>query len=422
MKIKLNIIRNTFIFAFTACVICAVLCFNNGFKENTVYAQENLQEAAVLASGACGTGLTWNLTDDGTLRIEGEGAMSTYSNGTAPWYSYADNITAIIISDTVTSISSSAFYGCDSLQEITLPFVGASRTITTSTSAASANGRSGLFGYIFGWYTRSWTSTSSPSGTTKQFWDGDAMIKELNLNDSIAQIDDYAFYDCNTMDTFKLPSELTVLGDFTMYNCDAITDMEIPIGITNVPQCTFYRCDELVNIKLHSDITKIGDNAFYDCVKLENVDLPEKLETIGNGAFYNNKGFSEITIPDSVTTISSYAFYGCNNVRFLHIGSNVQSIGLYAFAYIDDITNIIVPNSVTSIENDAFHGCDSLQEITLPFVGASRTITTSTSAASANGRSGLFGYIFGWYTRSWTSTSSPSGTTKQFWDGDRCIL
>ena len=94
MKIKLNIIRNTFIFAFTACVICAVLCFNNGFKENTVYAQENLQEAAVLASGACGTGLTWNLTDDGTLRIEGEGAMSTYSNGTAPWYSYADNITA----------------------------------------------------------------------------------------------------------------------------------------------------------------------------------------------------------------------------------------------------------------------------------------------------------------------------------------
>ena len=459
MKIKLNIIRNTFIFVFTACVICAVLCFNNGFKENTVYAQENLQEAAVLASGACGTGLTWNLTDDGTLRIEGEGAMSTYSNGTAPWYSYADNITAIIISDTVTSISSSAFYGCDSLQEITLPFVGASRTITTS-SATSANGRSGLFGYIFGWYTSSWTSTSSPSGTTKQFWSGDdkdeyrnyeylsiqldyfyipetltkvtitdanriyegafsncAMIKELNLNDSIAQIDGYAFYDCNTMDTFKLPSELTVLGDFTMYNCDAITDMEIPIGITNVPQCTFYRCDELVNIKLHSDITKIGDNAFYDCVKLENVDLPEKLETIGNGAFYNNKGFSEIIIPDSVTTISTYAFYDCNNVNLLKIGSNVQSIGIYAFAYIDDITNIIVPDSATSIGNDAFHGCDSLQEITLPFVGASRTITTS-SATSANGRSGLFGYIFGWYTSSWTSTSSPSGTTKQFWSGD----
>ena len=36
--------------------------------------------------------------DDGAWQIEREDAMSTYSNGTAPWRSYADNITAVIIS------------------------------------------------------------------------------------------------------------------------------------------------------------------------------------------------------------------------------------------------------------------------------------------------------------------------------------
>lgn len=212
MKIKSSTIIKALLFTFVVCIFCSILCFiPNSLKANTAYATEGISESSAVASGACGTELIWELTDDGTLRIEGEGAMSTYSNGTAPWYSYADNITAIIISDTVTSISDSAFNGCGSLKEMTLPFVGETR---------AASGSKGLFGYIFG--------ESSYSGGKKieQYYNGNSnsyrkyyyipgglekvtitdadklsygafyncsMIKEINLNDSITSIEDYAF-------------------------------------------------------------------------------------------------------------------------------------------------------------------------------------------------------------------------------------
>ena len=134
---KKYLVSSLSICMFLATLFGLVTIGSLNINTTTAYATE-VAEHTEVASGICGTSLTWVLDSNGELHITGEGAMSTYSNGTAPWYSYADSITAIIISDAVTSISSSAFYGCDSLHEITLPFVGVSRTITTSTSATSA--------------------------------------------------------------------------------------------------------------------------------------------------------------------------------------------------------------------------------------------------------------------------------------------
>ena len=55
------------------------------------------EETTVLYSGACGTNLTWQIDDTGTLTIDGTGAMETYSYGSAPWYAYRTQITKIIV-------------------------------------------------------------------------------------------------------------------------------------------------------------------------------------------------------------------------------------------------------------------------------------------------------------------------------------
>ena len=65
-------------------------------------------------------------------------------------------VSEIIIPDYVTSIGERAFYGCNSLKSITLPFIGASRT--------ASDGYNEVFGYIFGYTTTS--SDSSVSGAT----------------------------------------------------------------------------------------------------------------------------------------------------------------------------------------------------------------------------------------------------------------
>ena len=54
--------------------------------------------SAATYSGTCGTGLKWNVdTSTGILRIYGTGAMNDYSQSGAPWYSYRDYITQIVV-------------------------------------------------------------------------------------------------------------------------------------------------------------------------------------------------------------------------------------------------------------------------------------------------------------------------------------
>ncbi len=417
------------------CLICTVMIATSAV---TAFAAEATtpatREATVLYSGACGTGVTWSVDSTGTLRIEGSGSINSYSYGYAPWYSYREQITNIVVSDGITSISSGIFYGCSSLKEMTLPFVGDSRYYSSS------YGYKSLFGYIFGgssytgatstqqYYLNSRGDINSayyfiPTSLTKvtitdasdiyygAFYNC-SNITEINLNDGLKTVGDYAFYGCSKLDTFKLPSSLTSLGAYAMDNCDALTDVEIPIGVTTISNGAFYDCNALANVKFHDNITSIGSSAFYGCNKLENVDLPENLTTIdnsafayctnftsivipdkvtkiGSSAFSNCSNVLEVTIGDSVTTIGSYAFYNCSNVLEVTIGKAVTTIEAFAFKNLSKITEITVPNSVSSIGSDVFSGCSSLKEMTLPFVGDSRYYSSS------YGYKSLFGYIFG---------------------------
>ena len=93
MKTKSTVIISALLLTLASCIIFAVWCLNpNSLKERVVYAAEGTSESSSIASGVCATELTWELSNDGILRIEGEGDMWTYSNGTAPWYSYVNNI------------------------------------------------------------------------------------------------------------------------------------------------------------------------------------------------------------------------------------------------------------------------------------------------------------------------------------------
>ena len=63
--------------------------------------------APILAGGTCGTDVTWYLHENGVLRISGTGAMTTVPwNGT----SYTSQITAIDISEGITSIPAGVYY------------------------------------------------------------------------------------------------------------------------------------------------------------------------------------------------------------------------------------------------------------------------------------------------------------------------
>ena len=112
---------------FLASIITIVL-FLSFFPTPRVHASGSVTAASAtyesapttIASGSCGSHATWTLDSTGTLTISGRGAMKNYSFSSAPWYSYHDWITAVVVEDGVTAIGEFAFYRFTALQSVTL--------------------------------------------------------------------------------------------------------------------------------------------------------------------------------------------------------------------------------------------------------------------------------------------------------------
>ena len=77
------------------------------------------REPTVVASGVCGENLTWSLTSDGVLTLEGTGPMATYyGEANIPWHANRALITTVNVGAGVTKLTTNAFCGCTNLETV----------------------------------------------------------------------------------------------------------------------------------------------------------------------------------------------------------------------------------------------------------------------------------------------------------------
>ena len=69
-------------------------------------------------TGTCKNG-SWVIDNSGKLTVNINGDMADYGEGKAPWYGYADQITAIHISSGCTNIGRNGFYGLTEVESVT---------------------------------------------------------------------------------------------------------------------------------------------------------------------------------------------------------------------------------------------------------------------------------------------------------------
>ena len=73
---------------------------------------------AEIAHGDCKNG-SWVIDNSGKLTVNINGDMADYGEGKAPWYQYADRITAIHIGSACTNIGRNGFYGLSQVESVT---------------------------------------------------------------------------------------------------------------------------------------------------------------------------------------------------------------------------------------------------------------------------------------------------------------
>lgn len=89
------------------------------YAELTHRSFEQIKELANGECGAQGDNVVWRLYETGLLVISGKGEMMNSTD--KQWYSYRSQISKVIIRNGVTSIGYSAFKGCNNLININLP-------------------------------------------------------------------------------------------------------------------------------------------------------------------------------------------------------------------------------------------------------------------------------------------------------------
>ncbi len=173
----------------------------------------------------------------------GEVPTSIYSYSSKP-IGIPSNIISIVVPNCVQTIGRGAFNGASSLQSITIPFVGESRS-----------GENGYFnlGYIFG-------SEEFYNSYEARTWDGDLYeagyyylpnsLTSIIITDTTI-LGAYAFQYIRNITSLVLPNNLVSIGYMSFDSCNIIGSIIIPLSVTSISNYAFDVSSTIANFTIY---------------------------------------------------------------------------------------------------------------------------------------------------------------------------
>lgn len=214
-------------------------------------------------------------------------------------------------------------------------------------------------------------------------------IKEVLLPVTLKQIGYAAFMNCSNLESIKIPGSVKFIGEYAFAYCSKLTldfsDMELNAPISayafyfcknvkglfkiknqsKVSPWSFYKCENLDGIEFSDNVCSvIGEYAFSDNISLKgSIKFPESVKIIDVGAFSGCKNISQIEFNSPDVLIEKGAFRNCSNLSGnLNLPWGMKIIRSFSFVNCKKITNINFPDSLQRIGDFAFANCVSLSD------------------------------------------------------------
>lgn len=318
------------------------------------------------------------------------------------------DIKSINIPDSVETIGKYVFSGCNYVESIITPFVGADRNDETNA----------YVGYLFGEQEYQNNVKCSPVLNyveitdsykigTSAFYGCDS-LKSAVISEGVTEIGRYAFYECTNLSSITLPGSLKAIDEYAFYHCINLTSVTIPKQVTAIKGYAFFECFKLVEICNLSSVNiskKSTNNGFAGCyadtICYKTNDLKVQsdnegfifyetdsvcfllgyvgnqeiitLPNISNGkeykiyeyAFAYNQKITKIIISDTISEIGYKAFSNCAVLQEVAVGNGVKEIKKDLFYNSKNISRITLGDNVNSIDPEAFNGCSGLSYISV---------------------------------------------------------
>ncbi len=240
-----------------------------------------------------------------------------------------ENVTEVVLPETVKSIGETAFFGCKAMTSVTIPM------------GVTEIGNMAFYGCIA-------LEDVYYAGSAEDW----SKINIGEANDALENATIHcAYYDGKIV-----------------YKDGRVEVLEY--GITKIAKGAYKDNKDIVSISLPNSVTDIEDGflngAFSGCTGLKSIDLPESLVYIGSSAFQDCKSLTTVNIPDNVIRIGSFAFSRCTSLKSINISDSVKWIYQNAFSDCASLKNIMIPGEVAKIDGYVFQNCVGLTEVLIP--------------------------------------------------------
>ncbi len=116
--------------------------------------------------------------------------------------------------------------------------------------------------------------SANPIFYSKKLYVGGSLLVDLVLSTPV--ISDYAFFDCDSLETVEFKEGVTHIGVSSFEGCNKLVK-------DSLEGYTYY----FTSIVFPQSLVSIGHSAFRYCANINNVTIPETIEEIGTHAFAN---------------------------------------------------------------------------------------------------------------------------------------
>ena len=264
-----------------------------------------------------GDNVTWRLTSDGTVYIEGKGATDDFGAQICPIYFFRDEVSYVAVSHSVTALGNNIFEGLSKLKTVVLAgsiqsvgsniFLGCSALETVRFLGHAPTISSGAFRGVtveaiyFPVY--SWTEDKLQNYEGSVTWVcddkiGDDVTWYLAENGKLSITGTGATRDFN----FTVPN-------FYAFRSEVKT-AEITAGVTGLGWELFWDMEALEIVVIGPDVETIGANAFSWCTKLTEIRFQGEAPSFGTECFYNVTATAWYPMDDPTWTEDVMQDYG----------------------------------------------------------------------------------------------------------------